>query len=246
MKLDTIIQTTGINFKEEAKNWFFGYTDDGLLIEIKLTTKKTKQVIVGYNLSGKEQLRFCADLSNRWEFKSKVLVNLNNLDEIPSLIDEAIQIFRANGYAFKGERKSIKTPDEGYFEKAAIRIIRDVQDEWGHGLTREALGFDGHDELIKVGHSKAWEAAKAADPTYKGWREHIVPCTMIIQEAIRMAQEGTTVVDLAQMLKTNLAIVMISNEEQKHLDAVYQTTMPAGWQFGDSVTARLDVMNITY
>jgi len=144
-------------------------------------------------------------------------------------------------------RKAIKTPDEGYWEKVAVRFIRDVKEEWEHGLTRTALGFDGHDNLIKIGHSKAYQAAVAADSTYTGRREHIVPCTMIIQEGIRMVREDdASVVKIAQMFKSNLAIVMISDEEQQLVDSVYKTTMPAGWQFGDNICARLDAFNIAY
>lgn len=240
MKLTTLVETTGIDFKEDAKNWFFGYTNSGLLVEVKLTSKKTKQVIVGYNLAGKEQLRFCSDLSDRWVFKSKILTNLNNLEEIPSLVQEATRVFEANNYGFKGERKNFKTSDEGYFEKTAIALKAIIDAEAFDFLTRNT--FDQHDQLITIGQSKAVEA----NPNVPTWREHVVPCTMILQEAVQMVQNGCTVPELAQMLKENLAIVTITAEEAKKLDAVYQTTMPAGWEFGDSVFARLDAIGIAY
>lgn len=247
MKSTTLIEATGIQFTEETKNWFYGFTESGLLVEVKLTSKKTKQVIVGYNLTGKEQLRFCSDLSDRWTFKSKVLTNLNNLDEIPCLIKEAVQVFEANDYSFKGELKSRKLLDEGYFEGIAAVVQVAVKHKRWKVLDREVLEFDDHDNLVTIGKSKAYEAAKAINPDYSGRREHIVPCVMIKEEIIRMVEEDDApIVEIAQTIKTNLAIVMISDEEQKLVDSVYKTTMPQGWTFGDSVTARLDVMNIAY
>ena len=141
-------------------------------------------------------------------------------------------------------RTTRKTADEGFFEKTATMIKVAVETEAWDFISGRLPAFDNHDELITIGRSEAWEAAKAADPTYTGWREHIVSCTLIKEEAIRMVQAGTTVTELAQMLKTNLAIVMVTNEEAAKMDAVYQTTMPAGWNFGDPITARLDIMNI--
>jgi hypothetical protein len=48
------------------------------------------------------------------------------------------------------------------------------------------------------------------------------------------------------MIKTNLAIVLITNEEATKLDYELdmQTNMPEGWNFGDSVFARLNFAQI--
>ena len=102
--------------------------------------------------------------------------------------------------------------------------------------------FDDHDDIITIGKDKA----VLANPEAPQWREHVVPCTLIKEEAIRMAQTGASIPQIAQMLKENLAIIIITAEEAKALDAVYQTTMPAGWNFGDNIFARLDAMNIEY
>jgi hypothetical protein len=137
--------------------------------------------------------------------------------------------------------KTRRTNDDGYFETTAkgIKAIVDLE-AWD--LLDGRLGFDFHDKLIKVGESKAVQA----NPDAPQWREHIVPCTFIKEEAIRMAQANEPIAHIAQMLKENLAIVIITAEEAKKLDAVYQTTMPNGWSFGDDVFARLDAMNIAY
>lgn len=137
-------------------------------------------------------------------------------------------------------RKTLKTDDQGYFEKTATALKAIVDAEAYDFLTRHT--FDQHDELITVGKSQA----VIDDPTAPTWREHIVPCTLILEETVKMVQAGCTIPQLAQMLKENLAIVVITADEAKRLDAVYQTTMPVGWQFGDNVFARLDAMNIAY
>jgi hypothetical protein len=58
--------------------------------------------------------------------------------------------------------------------------------------------------------------------------------------------EKRSVTEVAQMIKNNLAIVLITNEEAELLDNELdmQTSMPEGWQFGDSVFARLETAQI--
>lgn len=138
-----------------------------------------------------------------------------------------------------------KTADEGYFEITAKTIEFAVKvGNWDYLKSRPALGYDSHDALITIGYSKA--ALESGLPDDKLYREHIVPCVRVTERAIEMVQSGCSSTEVAQMLKENLAIVRITFEEQPIVDAKYQTTMPAGWQFGDSVFARLDAVGIAY
>ena len=139
-------------------------------------------------------------------------------------------------------RTARKTDNNGFFEKTAAAIKQLVDIEAWDFLNGRLNAFDDHDDIITIGKDEA----VLANPDAPQWREHIVPCTLIKEEAIRMAQAGATIPQIAQMLKENLAIVIITAEEAKALDAVYQTTMPAGWTFGDNIFARLDAMNIAY
>ena len=141
-----------------------------------------------------------------------------------------------------GRAAARRTDAAGFFEKTAAAIKQLVDIEAWDFLNGRLNAFDDHDDIITIGK----DAAVLANPDAPQWREHIVPCTMIKEEAIRMAQAGATIPQIAQMLKENLAIVIITAEEAKTLDSVYQTTMPAGWTFGDSIFARLDAMNIAY
>jgi hypothetical protein len=79
-----------------------------------------------------------------------------------------------------------------------------------------------------------------------GYREHVVPCIMIHNEAIRMFVAGESVVDVAQMIAENLAIVRITKDEAYKLDVELglRTKMPTDWKFGDNIFARLDSAGI--
>jgi len=142
-----------------------------------------------------------------------------------------------------GNRRSkLRTEDDGYFLKTAQVIELAVKVEHWDILERGGLGFDSHDGLITIGSSKA----VLANPEAPQWREHLVPCVMIKERAVEMFQNGSSVTEVAQMLKENLTIVIITQEEAKLVDSKYQTTMPEGWNWGDSVFARLDVMGVFY
>lgn len=143
---------------------------------------------------------------------------------------------------FGNRRVKLRTDDEGYFLKTAKVIELAVSIEHWDLLERGGLGFDAHDGLITIGSSKA----VLDNPESPQWREHLVPCVMIKDRAVELFQNGASVTEVAQMLKENLAIVIITQEEAKTVDVVYQTTMPTGWQWGDSVFSRLDVVGIVY
>jgi hypothetical protein len=69
---------------------------------------------------------------------------------------------------------------------------------------------------------------------------------MIYNQAVTMTMEKCPVTEIAQMIKNNLAIVLITNEEAVKLDNELdmQTSMPEGWKFGDDIFARLKVASI--
>ena len=81
----------------------------------------------------------------------------------------------------------------------------------------------------------------------RGHREHIVPCVVIVDEAIRMYdEENASVEQVANMMQSNLKIVHITKEEQKKVDyeLKLQRKMPNGWKFGDSIFERLKKADI--
>jgi hypothetical protein len=131
--------------------------------------------------------------------------------------------------------------ERNIFEKIAKRFKYFIDSEDGFGLenARALLEGDSIDHLITIGES----VNRTKENSY---REHIVPCIMIFNKAVTMTLEKASVTEVAQMIKNNLAIVLITNEEADLLDNELdmQTTMPEGWEFGQNVFARLEKAEI--
>ena len=55
-----------------------------------------------------------------------------------------------------------------------------------------------------------------------------------------MVLDQCPIFEITQMIISNLAIVLIHEDEAQHLDVTLglRTTMPDGWKFGDSIYAR--------
>jgi hypothetical protein len=104
---------------------------------------------------------------------------------------------------------------------------------------RDLLSGDSIDHIITRGESQA----RTPIDTY---REHIVPCVLIHNRAIEMTLANEPITKVAHMIAANLAIVLISNAEQQVVDIQnkWRTTMPEGWNFGDSPFARLEQSGI--
>lgn len=146
---------------------------------------------------------------------------------------------KVRGQAIKPIPREVS--ERNIFEKIAKRFRFLIDNEDGFGLenARSLLESDSIDHLITIGES----VNRTKDNTY---REHIVPCILIYNQAVTMTMEKRPVTEIAQMIKKNLAIVLITNEEADKLDNELdmQTSMPEGWQFGDDVFARLKVAGI--
>lgn len=146
---------------------------------------------------------------------------------------------KVRGQAIKPIPREVS--ERNIFEKIAKRFRFLIDNEDGFGLenARSLLESDSIDHLITIGES----VNRTKENTY---REHIVPCILIYNQAVTMTVEKRPVTEVAQMIKNNLAIVLITNEEADKLDNELdmQTSMPEGWQFGDDVFARLKVAGI--
>lgn len=182
---------------------------------------------------------------NRKDAKDFININfdgdiLENFWIIVSTIENIETIVRkVRGQAIKPIAREIS--ERNIFEKIAKRFKYFIDNEDGFGLenTRALLEGDSIDHLITIGES----VNRTKENTY---REHIVPCIMIYNQAITMTMEKSSVTEIAQMIKSNLAIVLISNEEADKLDGELdmQTSMPEGWKFGDDIFARLKTAGI--
>ena len=100
------------------------------------------------------------------------------------------------------------------------------------------------DKLITVGYSINGKQQEINGKN--AYREHIVPCTLIERKAIEMFKSGNTVEQVAEMIKSNLFILRISDEEAYKLDIELglRTVMPEGWDFGQDVYSRITFAGI--
>lgn len=182
---------------------------------------------------------------NRKDAKDFININfdgdiLENFWVIVATIEGIETIVRkVRGQAIKPIAREVS--ERNIFEKIAKRFKYFIEAEDGFGLenTRALLEGDSIDHLITIGES----VNRSKENSY---REHIVPCIMIYNQAITMTLEKCSVTEIAQMIKNNLAIVLITNEEAEKLDNELdmQTSMPEGWKFGDDVFARLKAANV--
>jgi len=166
---------------------------------------------------------------------------LENFWELVGIIESIETIVRrTRGQAIKPIPREVS--ERNIFEKIAKRFKYFIDNEDGFGLenARALLEGDSIDYMITIGES----VNRTKENSY---REHIVPCIMVFNQAITMTMEKRSVTEVAQMIKNNLAIVLITNEEAELLDNELdmQTSMPDGWEFGQDVFARLKVANIT-
>jgi hypothetical protein len=96
--------------------------------------------------------------------------------------------------------------------------------------------------------------SKNSRDTGEEYREHIVPCKLIVDRAIDIYQDGATPGELqddkiefnkirqvAKLIRDNLFVVKITKDEASLIDKDLrlQTRMPSGWAWGDDVFARI-------
>lgn len=165
---------------------------------------------------------------------------LENFWVIVGIIESIESIVKKiRGQAIKPIAREVS--ERNIFEKIAKRFKYFIDSEDGFGLEniRALLEGDSIDHLITIGES----INRTRENTY---REHIVPCILIYNRAINMTLEGKPTTEIAQMIKTHLGIVLITNEEAEKIDNELdlQTVMPDGWEFGHDVFARLKVAGI--
>jgi len=224
-------------------------TKNNVKVEIK-TTKKFSSYVAGYGLNS-EKLEV---LKTELESQGMVILKQNPtflyiqfaddiLDGFLTLV-KYIEDIEAITQRRAGARGLVPSnPDTAFIAVAELinLAIKYGRPEW---LGRGNGTFDSIDNLITVGYS-----VKGKHQELNGknaYREHIVPCTLIERKAIEMFNNGATSQQVADMIKSNLFILKISDEEAYKLDIEMglRTTMPEGWEFGQSVFARITAAGI--
>ena len=158
---------------------------------------------------------------------------VNIIEDIEGIAQR--KLYARSGIEFK--------PDETF-----IFIAETLQNAIKRGqpwaVSRGYSGFDVIDSKITVGYSVKGRLQEMSGKN--AYREHIVPCDLIMREGKRMFDEGATVEEVATMFERNTFILKISDDEANTLDNVLglRTVMPEGWQFGDDVYSRITFANI--
>ncbi len=237
--------------EEPSNNLFYVRTKNGIKTEISYGKKLT--YTIGYGCKPEEISLLAEEVStkgftitsaatkylrlravNDAEFMAKFWELVTILEDIEGIVA------RSRGIATKVFTKEVDETNK--FEKIAGRYFYAIENEDQEllDLARGLLSGDSIDHLLGRGES----VEHTPEDSY---REHIVPCVMIHNEAIRMVLSGSTRADVAQMIASNLAIVRITNDQADLLDnkLKLRTTMPEGWKFGDCVFARLTTAGIT-
>jgi len=232
---------------EEQKNCVL-YTNNGVKCEIKkrhytfgwlarpedIAEMRRRFLEQGFT----EKIRKDNDKCITVNFDGDILENFWIIVGIIEGIETIVR--KVRGQAIKPIPREVS--ERNVFEKIAKRFKNLIDNEDGFGLenARSLLESDSIDHLITIGES----VNRTKENTY---REHIVPCIMIYNQAVTMTMEKRPVTEIAQMIKNNLAIVLITKEEADKLDNELdmQTSMPEGWRFGDDIFARLNVAGIS-
>lgn len=230
------------------QNIFAAFTNNGTKAEIK-PTKYT----VGFGRTAEERLVIREELTAKGYTvhpdtgKTFVDIDLNTSSVMDGFMDLMTVLDDIQGLV-KRRQEGVSTKvftrtqaDTEIFVKIAKRYRHaiDNQDQDLLDTARTLLSGDSIDHIITRGES----VARTPIDTY---REHIVPCVMIHNKVIEMTQANEPITKVAHLIATNLAIVLISNAEQQIVDVQnkWRTTMPEGWNFGDSPFARLEQSGI--
>ncbi len=102
------------------------------------------------------------------------------------------------------------------------------------GIHSRILSHILHPEVEFVAVGRSQEVVDGATPH----PEHIVPCSTIIWESVRLLEEGKSQEEVARLIAKHWKIVFISKEEADFIDTKkglnLQHTMPENWNFQTS------------
>lgn len=175
-----------------------------------------------------------------------VNVEIDEVDPIGTFykVVDAVEELNITSNASRGKRL---TGERGDIYLAMAEVL---QTAWRHNVN-ELLGrgcglFDRYDRDITIGYSKAGVQQEAQGKA--AYREHVVPCVMLEDEAIRMYDSGCSIEQVAEMIRNNLFIVRVSDSEREYIDFELglQVSMPEGWKFGDDPFARLTAGSVAW
>ena len=224
-------------------------TRNGVKVEIK-HNKKRDSYVAGQGLNSQK----LAILTNELESHGMVIIQVNAKHLLIELqndifdgfltlvnyIEDIDDIIQRQAYARLGIE--FKADDTYIFIAETLQNAIKRGQPWA--VSRGYGGFDAIDSLATVGYSVKGRQQELTGKN--AYREHIVPCDLMMREGIRMFNHGSTVEEVAMLFQNNNKILRISDEEANLLDNILglRTTMPVGWTFGQDIYARITASNI--
>ena len=226
--IPVLVNDCKVEYHLESKCFRIGYDLDEETINII-----KKAAILKY---GEESLK-----KLRPNPKAVDVIGMHSVDDFKEFLEfvegiEGLNINIGETHRFTGgnTRGKIQKNNEGIFFKLAEFYKFALDRGMPQIVSRGGDIMDDIDPIILLGES----TKRTEENTY---REHVVPCKYLGDEAIEMFKSGSSITEVALMLKQYLIIILISNEEQKKLDSIpgLKTGMPENWKLGDNPFERL-------
>jgi hypothetical protein len=234
---------------KKPANIFSTHTRNGVKVEIKVT-HNIPIYVAGHGLNEYKLDFLKSQLENKGmvvlarmakflkvQISDDVLDGFSLLTSMIEDIDELIQRQRASRFY---------QPEDGdnnfLFIAKTFRLMYELK-PLGSPWSRLLIG-DALDKLVYAGISIA---GKVQQQTGKNpYREHAVPMDWITVKIFEMLEAGASDEDIVQMIKRNLKLVLIADQEQDTLDNKLglRTTMPDGFKDGDDPLIRIKFGNI--
>ena len=224
---------------KQDENLFYVKTKNGVKHEVKYIKKYGLVFVMGFGRC-KDDIDVLKEILAEAGYEvannsdKAIFVPFTNMDDF---FDLASMIENVDTIMSNRRRSYSSINRDGLFANIAT-VMKSMYETGMFGMMTRNV-FDSVDDVIALNQKT----------DVNNYREHIVPCVMIIEEAFRMFDEDdASVAEVAVMIQQNLFIVHIPAEKARVLDVdlKLKTTMPEGWKFGDNVFARLDAANIDY
>ena len=204
-------------------------------VEIKFPSSGPEYVM-GYGLDDDDLDYLNESLDLEWKKRPRRWLRAEFKD-IPTFwkIVEAIEETSVEG---KGNRQTTQLFPITYDPVAIAKMYRVVIETKNQTMLnnhRAMLQADSHDNAISLNK-------KTAENDY---REHVVPCVMIHNKVVDMINiEGATDFEVAKFIDENMKIMHIPTDAANRLDGPMglRTSMPKGWEWGDNILARVDLV----
>lgn len=221
----------GVKVEIKAKRNLNTYVAGQGLNSVKLDLLKTELKSQGMVIIKENAKHLLIELQN--DILNGFLTLINNIEDIDGIVQR--QAYARLGVEYK--------PDETYMFIAET-LYNAIKRGQPWAISRGFSGFDNMDNKITIGYS-----IKGRQQELNGknaYREHIVPCDLIMRKGIEMFKVNATIEEVANMFANNNFILKISDDEAYKLDVELglRTTMPEGWDFGQDVYARIKFANI--